>query len=191
MPLKKGKSQKVVSANIQTLVDDYQKSGRIGTSKPANKKAAVEQATAIALRMSGKPKKFVTGGLVAGNPPSSSPLVTTMTQSSRTSTSRGRSGSQPREEQKQERRTPTYIDLPSQSGQVEDQFPKFKRTTPRMQWTGDPSSYGETTNEAATMRHLLSGQPPRNTTERNLARSLGMAFKKGGKVTSNKTPRRK
>lgn len=185
MPLKKGKSQKTVSANIQTLVDDYQKSGRIGTSKPANKKAAVEQATAIALRMSGKPKKFVTGGLVAGNPPSSSPLVATMTQSSRTSTSRSRSGSQPREEQRQERK-PVYIDLPSQTGQVEDQFPKFKQTRPRMQWTGDPASYGETTNEAATMRHLLSGQQPRNTTERNLARNLGMAFKKGGKVASKK-----
>jgi hypothetical protein len=186
MPLKKGKSQKTISANIQTLVDDYQKSGRIGTSKPANKKAAVEQATAIALRMSGKPKKFVTGGLVAGNPPSSSPLVATMTQATGTSSSRSRSSSQPQQQQSQQRK-PTYIDfLPGQSGQVEDQFPKFKRTQPRMQWTGDPSSYGETTNEAATMRHLLSGQPPRNTTERNLARSLGMAFKKGGKVTSKK-----
>jgi len=49
MPLAKGKSKKTVSKNIQTLVDDYQKSGRIGTSKPANKKAAVKQATAIAL----------------------------------------------------------------------------------------------------------------------------------------------
>ena len=64
MPLKKGKSQKTVSANIQTLVDDYQKSGRIGTSKPANKKAAVKQATAIALRQAGKPKKFAAGGSI-------------------------------------------------------------------------------------------------------------------------------
>lgn len=64
MPLKKGKSQKTISANIQTIVDDYQKSGRIGTSKPANKKAAVKQATAIALSTAGKskPKKFAQGG---------------------------------------------------------------------------------------------------------------------------------
>ncbi len=54
MPLKKGKSQQAISANIQTLVDDYQKSGRIGTSKPANKKAAVKQAVAIALTTAGK-----------------------------------------------------------------------------------------------------------------------------------------
>jgi hypothetical protein len=54
MPLKKGSSQKVVSANIQTLVDDYQKSGRIGTSKPASKAAAVKQAAAIALSAAGK-----------------------------------------------------------------------------------------------------------------------------------------
>jgi hypothetical protein len=64
MPLAKGKSNKAVSKNIQTLVDDYQKSGRIGTSKPANKKAAVKQATAIALQKAGrsKPKKFAAGG---------------------------------------------------------------------------------------------------------------------------------
>jgi hypothetical protein len=66
MPLAKGKSNKVVGKNIQTLVDDYQKSGRIGTSKPANKKAAVKQATAIALSKAGrtKPKKFATGGSI-------------------------------------------------------------------------------------------------------------------------------
>lgn len=66
MPLAKGKSKKTVSKNIQTLVDDYQKSGRIGTSKPANKKAAVKQAVAIALSKAGRarPKKFEAGGSV-------------------------------------------------------------------------------------------------------------------------------
>jgi hypothetical protein len=54
MPLAKGKSNKVVSKNIQTLVDDFQRSGRIGTSKPANKAAAVKQATAIALQKAGR-----------------------------------------------------------------------------------------------------------------------------------------
>jgi len=56
MPLVKGKSNKAVGKNIQTLVDDFQKSGRIGTSKPANKAAAVKQAMAIALRKAGKTK---------------------------------------------------------------------------------------------------------------------------------------
>lgn len=60
MPLAKGKSNKAVSKNIQTLVDDYQKSGRIGTSKPANKKAAVKQATAIALQKAGRSKPKAT-----------------------------------------------------------------------------------------------------------------------------------
>lgn len=64
MPLKKGKSQKTISSNIRTLVDDYSKSGRIGTSKPPNKKAAVKQAVAIALRQAGKPKKFAAGGSI-------------------------------------------------------------------------------------------------------------------------------
>jgi hypothetical protein len=64
MPLKKGSSQKTVSKNIRTLVDDYSKSGRIGTSKPPSKAAAVKQAVAIALSTAGKakPKKFAQGG---------------------------------------------------------------------------------------------------------------------------------
>ena len=48
MPLKTGKSNKAVSANIQTLVDDYQAKGKIGTSRPKKKAAAVKQATASA-----------------------------------------------------------------------------------------------------------------------------------------------
>jgi hypothetical protein len=56
MPLVKGKSNKAVSKNIQTLVDDFQRSGRIGTSKPTNKAAAVKQATAIALQKAGRQK---------------------------------------------------------------------------------------------------------------------------------------
>ena len=67
MPLVKGKSNKAVGKNIQTLVDDFQKSGRIGTSKPANKAAAVKQATAIALRTAGRQKPVAkkAGGKVA------------------------------------------------------------------------------------------------------------------------------
>jgi hypothetical protein len=51
MPLKKGSSRKTVSSNIRTLVHDYEKTGAIGTSKPASKKKAVKQAVAIALDM--------------------------------------------------------------------------------------------------------------------------------------------
>jgi hypothetical protein len=54
MPLAKGKSDKAVSKNIQTLVDDFQRKGSIGTSKPASKAAAVKQATAIALQKAGR-----------------------------------------------------------------------------------------------------------------------------------------
>lgn len=49
MPLKKGSSRKTVSSNIKTLVHDYERSGAIGTSKPASRKKAVKQAVAIAL----------------------------------------------------------------------------------------------------------------------------------------------
>jgi hypothetical protein len=56
MPLVKGKSDKAVSKNISTLVGDFEKKGRIGTSKPASKAAAVKQATAIALQKAGKTK---------------------------------------------------------------------------------------------------------------------------------------
>ena len=56
MPLVKGKSNKAVSKNIQTLVDDFQRSGKIGTSRPANKAAAVKQAVAISLQKAGRQK---------------------------------------------------------------------------------------------------------------------------------------
>jgi hypothetical protein len=57
MPLAKGKTNKVVGKNVQTLVDDWQRSGKIGASKPKNKAAAVKQAVAISLRQAGRQKK--------------------------------------------------------------------------------------------------------------------------------------
>jgi hypothetical protein len=59
MPLKKGKaakSRKGQSANIRTLVKDYQKKGRIGASKPKSKAAAVRQAVAISYKLAGRAK---------------------------------------------------------------------------------------------------------------------------------------
>jgi hypothetical protein len=49
MPLRKGTSDATTSSNIKTLVHDYERTGKIGNSKPASKKKAVKQAVAIAL----------------------------------------------------------------------------------------------------------------------------------------------
>ena len=62
MPLKKGSSQKTISKNIGTLVHDFKTSGKIGTSKPKSKSAAVKQAAAIAYDKAGKAKKMAKGG---------------------------------------------------------------------------------------------------------------------------------
>jgi hypothetical protein len=48
MPLAKGKSQKTISKNIETEMHAYEKTGKIGNSKPASKTKAVKQAAAIA-----------------------------------------------------------------------------------------------------------------------------------------------
>jgi hypothetical protein len=57
VPLKSGKSNKVVSANVQELVDRYQAKGKIGSSRPKNKQAAVKQAVAISLAKAGRQRK--------------------------------------------------------------------------------------------------------------------------------------
>jgi hypothetical protein len=62
MPLKKGSSQKTISRNIGELVGAYKEKGRIGTSKPKSKGAAVKQAAAIAYAKAGKTRKMNTGG---------------------------------------------------------------------------------------------------------------------------------
>jgi hypothetical protein len=50
MPLQRGSSRKTVVANIRELMHSFQRSGRIGASKPASNKKANKQAVAIALR---------------------------------------------------------------------------------------------------------------------------------------------
>lgn len=50
MPLKKGTSRKTISANIETEMYAYEKTGKIGNSTPASKKKAQKQAVAIAYR---------------------------------------------------------------------------------------------------------------------------------------------
>lgn len=49
MPLKAGKSNKVVSSNIKEVVDSWKTSGKIGTSTPKTKQQALKQAIAISV----------------------------------------------------------------------------------------------------------------------------------------------
>lgn len=48
MPLEKGKGKAVHSRNVEELMKSYLASGTIGTSHPATKEKAEEQANAIA-----------------------------------------------------------------------------------------------------------------------------------------------
>jgi hypothetical protein len=64
MPLKKGSSQKTISRNIGELVGAYKEKGRIGTSKPKSKAAAVKQAAAIAYAKAGKTRGMKRGGVM-------------------------------------------------------------------------------------------------------------------------------
>lgn len=64
MPLKRGKSNKTISSNVKELVDTYKAKGKIGTSHPKNKKAAIKQAVAISYRQAGRSRKMKSGGLV-------------------------------------------------------------------------------------------------------------------------------
>jgi hypothetical protein len=65
MPLKKGRSPKVISSNISEMMKKYERSDKIGTSKPSSKGKALDQAVAISLSSAGK-KKMKTGGAAKG-----------------------------------------------------------------------------------------------------------------------------
>lgn len=54
MPLKKGKSKKVISSNIRELIHAYEEKGKIGNVKPKSKKHAQKIAVAIALQQARK-----------------------------------------------------------------------------------------------------------------------------------------
>lgn len=56
MPLKKGKSKKVISSNIKEIMHSYHEKGTIGTSKPVSDKKAQKQAIAIAFSQARKKK---------------------------------------------------------------------------------------------------------------------------------------
>ena len=60
MPLKKGSSNKIVSANVSKIMREYKAGGKLGTSpRPKSKAAALKQAVAASLSSAGrsKPKK--------------------------------------------------------------------------------------------------------------------------------------
>jgi len=58
MPLKKGKSKKVISENIEEIMHSFHKKGTIGTSTPESNGKAQKQAIAIAFSMAKKKKKL-------------------------------------------------------------------------------------------------------------------------------------
>ena len=57
MPLMKGRSQKTISSNIGEMVRKFKDTGKIGTSRPASKRAAVKQAAAIAYSTARRSKR--------------------------------------------------------------------------------------------------------------------------------------
>jgi len=54
MPLKRGKSKKVINLNIGELFHNYKEDGMIGTSHPKSMKKARKQAVAIAYSLAKK-----------------------------------------------------------------------------------------------------------------------------------------
>lgn len=54
MPLKSGRSDKVIQENIRELVSAYEETGKIGNTRPRSKKDAIRIATAIAYDKAGR-----------------------------------------------------------------------------------------------------------------------------------------
>jgi len=59
VPLKKGRSRKIISQNTEEIVDSWKRTGKIGNSRPKTKKQAVKMAVAISLQKAGKSRKKV------------------------------------------------------------------------------------------------------------------------------------
>lgn len=53
MPLKPGKSQATVSSNIEEMMRSWEKTGKIGNTRPKNKKHALQIAQAAAYQKAG------------------------------------------------------------------------------------------------------------------------------------------
>ena len=173
MPLVKGKSDKAVSKNIGTLVGDFEKKGRIGTSKPASKAAATKQATAIALQKAGraKPRKYSNGGFI--NEPTNyevRPGVNYVQQLAedekeriRREMTRGAAGT-PEQRQAEEREQARFSPAANMPGAGDPQYQTFRRTRPNVRFY--PEEYDVARNRV----------PPRGE----------VRMKKGGKVPAKK-----
>ena len=49
MPLKKGKSKKVISSNVKELLHNYKEKGTRGTSRPKSMELAQKKAAAVSI----------------------------------------------------------------------------------------------------------------------------------------------
>lgn len=58
MPLKPGKTKAIIKRNAIEMIHSYERKGKIGSSKPKNKKKAIKQAFAAAYAKARKSRGY-------------------------------------------------------------------------------------------------------------------------------------